>query len=188
MNARPLTLALLILMAVPAAPVALAQSAQKAPSPPPTLKSVLLDQLKSTHNQQDWFVPASKSVAGLTAEQASWKQGDANHSIAQLVQHLVFWNQEQFAKMKKTKGPQYSGKNDETFGGSVDKTGWEKAAADLDAVLTDMEKWIEAADDKTLQPWYDTIAHISAHNAYHTGQILYIRKQQGSWDPDKGVK
>ena len=163
-------------------------SAQKPPSPPPTLKSVLLDQLKSTHNQQDWFVPASKSVVGLTAEQASWKQGEANHSIAQLVQHLVFWNQEQLAKMTKTKGPQYSGKNDETFGGSVDKAGWEKAVANLDAVLTDMEKWIEAADDKTLQPWYDTIAHISAHNAYHTGQILYIRKQQGSWDPDKGVK
>jgi uncharacterized damage-inducible protein DinB len=165
-----------------------ALAAQKAPSPPPTLKSVLLDQLKSTHNQQDWFVPASRSVVGLTAEQASWKQGDANHSVAQLVQHLVFWNQEQLAKMKKTKGPQYSGKNDETFGGSVDKAAWEKNVAALDAVLTDMEKWIEAADDKTLQPWYDTIAHISAHNAYHTGQILYIRKQQGSWDPEKGVK
>ena len=170
---------------IAAAPAVL--SAQKAPAPP-TLKTVLLDQLKSTHNQQDWFVPASKSVAGLTAEQASWKQGEANHSIAQLVQHLVFWNQAQLAKMKETKGPQYSGKNDETFGGSVDKAAWDKAVADLDAVLTDMEKWIEAADDKTLQPWYDTIAHISAHNAYHTGQILYIRKQQGSWDPEKGVK
>jgi uncharacterized damage-inducible protein DinB len=174
-------LAVSLLIATPA-------FAQKTPSSPPTLKSVLLDQLKSTHNQQDWFVPASKSVVGLTAEQASWKQGDANHSIAQLVQHLVFWNQEQLAKMKKTKGPQYSGKNDETFGGSVDKAAWEKDVANLDAVLTDMEKWIEAADDKTLQPWYDTIAHISAHNAYHTGQILYIRKQQGSWDAEKGVK
>jgi uncharacterized damage-inducible protein DinB len=34
----------------------------------------------------------------------------------------------------------------------------------------------------------NTIAHISAHNAYHTGQIIIIRKLQGSWDPAKGVK
>jgi len=33
-----------------------------------------------------------------------------------------------------------------------------------------------------------TIAHIGAHNAYHIGQIIYVRKLQGSWDPEKGVK
>jgi hypothetical protein len=39
-----------------------------------------------------------------------------------------------------------------------------------------------------LKSWYITIGRISTHNAYHTGQILYIRKQQGSWDSSKGVK
>jgi hypothetical protein len=29
---------------------------------------------------------------------------------------------------------------------------------------------------------------IEAHNAYHIGQIVYLRKLQGSWNPDKGVK
>jgi len=33
-----------------------------------------------------------------------------------------------------------------------------------------------------------TIAHIGTHNAYHTGQILYVRKMKGWWDPEKGVK
>jgi hypothetical protein len=43
-------------------------------------------QLKPTHNQQDWFVPATNSVAGLTAKQAAWKEGNnTNHSISQLV-------------------------------------------------------------------------------------------------------
>lgn len=58
----------------------------------------------------------------------------------------------------------------------------------LDAVLAGMEKWIESADEASLRKQADNIAHVSAHNAYHTGQILYIRKQQGSWDPEKGVK
>ena len=32
------------------------------------------------------------------------------------------------------------------------------------------------------------IAHVGAHNAYHIGQILYVRKLQGVWDPAKGVE
>ena len=58
----------------------------------------------------------------------------------------------------------------------------------LDSILTAIEKAIETADDIKLQSWCTTIAHINTHNAYHTGQIIYIRKLQGSWDPDKGVK
>jgi uncharacterized damage-inducible protein DinB len=157
-------------------------------STPPTLKSVLLEQLKTTHNVQDWFVPAIQSVDGLTLEQANWKDGKGNHSIAQLVNHLTFWDKQQLAKFKGEAPPAYSGNNDETFAGNVDKASWEAAVRQLDAVMTDWEKAIEAADDQKLQSWYSTIAHISAHNAYHTGQILYIRKQQGSWDAAKGVK
>ena len=43
--------------------------------PAPTLKSVLLEQLRTTHNQKEWFVPANVAVEGLTAEQANWKDG-----------------------------------------------------------------------------------------------------------------
>ncbi|HEY6931683.1 MAG TPA: DinB family protein [Thermoanaerobaculia bacterium] len=154
----------------------------------PTLKSVLLEQLKTTHNVQDWFVPAMQAVNGLTVEQANWKDGKGNHSIAQLVVHITFWDQRNLAKFKGEKPSTYSGNNDETFAGNVDTASWDAAVRQLDSVMTDWEKAIEAADDQKLQSWYSTIAHISAHNAYHTGQILYIRKQQGSWDASKGVK
>jgi hypothetical protein len=59
---------------------------------------------------------------------------------------------------------------------------------DLDAVMTDWEKAVQGADEAKLAKWASTIAHIGAHNAYHIGQMIYVRKQQGSWDPDKGVK
>ena len=156
--------------------------------PAPTLKSILLEQFKTTHDNQDWFVPASKAVAGLTAEQASWKDGKGNHSIAQLVSHLIFWDQSNLARLQGKPAPKYGGKNDETFDINVNKETWDQMVKDLDRVLADWEKAIEAADDATIQKWAPTIAHVSAHNAYHTGQILYIRKLQGSWDPEKGVK
>jgi hypothetical protein len=153
----------------------------------PTLKSVLLEQLKSTHNKQDWFVPVNQSIAGLTAEQAMWKEGNANHSIGQLANHLLFWDKQQLEKFNGEKGKSFSGNNDETFN-SFDKNSWTSVVEQLDAVLTAWEKAIEAADDAKLITWYQTIGNISTHNAYHTGQILYIRKQQGSWDSSKGVK
>jgi uncharacterized damage-inducible protein DinB len=177
------TLIAILLLAAASSPLAATPE-----GPPPTLKSILLEQFKTTHANQDWFVPASKAVEGMTADQAGWKDGSANHSIAQLVSHLIFWDQAQLAGLLKKPAPAYSGKNDDTFNINLDKGTWESMVKQLDAVLTDWEKAIEGADDKTLQSWASTIAHVSAHNAYHTGQILYIRKQQGSWNPEKGVK
>jgi hypothetical protein len=54
---------------------------------PATLKTVLLQQLRETHNEKNWFVSEKEAVAGLTAEQAAWSDGK-NHSVGQLVQHL----------------------------------------------------------------------------------------------------
>jgi hypothetical protein len=152
-----------------------------------TLKSVLLEQLRSSHDSKEWFVPASLAVAGLTPEQASWTDKSGNHSIGQLANHLVFWNARQLAKFKGEKPSSYSGNNDETFN-AFDAKSWAATVKQLDEVLTAWEKAVEGADEAKLNAFASTIAHIGTHNAYHTGQIIYIRKLQGSWDPDKGVK
>jgi uncharacterized damage-inducible protein DinB len=58
----------------------------------------------------------------------------------------------------------------------------------LNAVLTEIEQVVQNADDTFLKTNAETIANISTHNAYHTGQIIVIRRLQGSWNPEKGVK
>lgn len=152
-----------------------------------TLKGVLLEQLRSTHNKAEWFVPANTAVAGLTPEQASWTDKSGNHSVGQLANHLVFWNQQELAKFKGEKPAKFSGNNDETFN-SFDAKSWSATVDQLDAVLTAWEKAVEAADDKKISEWASTIAHVGAHNAYHIGQMVYVRRLQGVWDPEKGVK
>jgi DinB superfamily len=153
----------------------------------PTLKSVLLEQLRGTHNHEEWFVPVNIAIEGQTAEQASWKDETENHSIAQLVNHLIFWNQQYLAKFKGDKPTAFNGDNKETFAG-LDKATWEASVKKVDDVLTGWEKAIEEADDAKLAKWASTIAKISTHNAYHTGQIIYIRKMKGNWDSAKGVR
>jgi hypothetical protein len=151
------------------------------------LRSVLIQQLKSTHNNKDWFVPANIAVDGLTAEQASWKDGSGNHSVGQLTYHLVFWNERQLATFKGEKTSDFSGNNEETFD-SFDKKTWADLVKRLDAVMVGLEKVISEAPEAKLKEWAPTIANISTHNAYHTGQIIFVRKLQKSWDPEKGVK
>jgi uncharacterized damage-inducible protein DinB len=153
---------------------------------PVTLRSILLEQLQTNHKKQDWFVPASLAVAGLTAEQASWKDTTGNHSIGQLAYHLVFWNKESLARVKGEK-PENVSDNEKTFD-SFDAKTWDATVSQLDQVMTDLEKFVETADEATLEKNASRIAHVAAHNAYHTGQILYIRRAKGWWDPAKGVK
>jgi uncharacterized damage-inducible protein DinB len=157
------------------------------PPAPATLKSILLEQLRTTHNQKDWFVPVNVAVEGLTAEQAKWTDKSGNHSVGQLANHLLFWNSRELAKFKGEKPSAFDGNNDETFN-SFDAKSWTTVVRNLDAVLTAWEKAVEAADDQKLQKWYSTIAHVGTHNAYHTGQMVSARKLQGAWDPAKGVK
>src|SRR5437868_9485808 len=89
--------------------------AQDHPKSPTTLRGVLLEQLRTTHNNKDWFVDANTAVAGLTPEQASWKDANGNHSVGQLAYHLVFWNRQSLAKFKGETPDKFSGNNEETF-------------------------------------------------------------------------
>ncbi len=151
-----------------------------------SMRSVLLEQIKSTHNVKNWFVPVNVAVEGLTPEQAAWKDA-GGHSVGQLTYHLLFWNERQLRDFRGEKKDAFSGNNEETFD-KFDQKQWADVVKRLDQVMTDIEKWIETASEDQLKKHGNTIANISAHNAYHTGQIVSVRKAQGSWNAEKGVK
>jgi hypothetical protein len=175
---------------------AFAQAPAQKPAPPPaTLRTVLLAELHSTHDKADWFVPVNTAIAGLTPEQAKWIPANAagkldpnaNHSVGMLTYHLYFWNNNALATLTGKKPAPVPSNNDETFN-DYDAASWQKTVSDLDAVMKGLEDLVATADNATLAKIAPTIANICTHNAYHTGQILYVRKLQGSWNPDNGVK
>lgn len=154
---------------------------------PQSLREVLLAELRSTHTSEEWFAPANIAVKGLTAEQASWTDGKGNHSVGQLTYHLVFWNQRNLENLKGEKPANYSGDNDETFD-KFDAKSWNETVRQLDEVMNELEQWVQNADEAKLKESAQVFTHISTHNAYHIGQIIYVRKEQGSWDPKNGVQ
>ncbi len=177
---RACILALLLGASVVAAPDASGQQ----PNTPPTVKSLLLQELRETHNQKNWFVSEKEAAGGLTGEQAAWSDGK-NHSVGQLVQHLNYWNAQNLANMKKQKLPQV-GTNDETF--NFDPKKWDATQKEFDRVMTELEQFVQSADDATLAKIAPNVARIAQHNAYHIAEMVTSRKKQGTWNPENGVK
>jgi len=155
--------------------------------PPTTLRGVLLEELRTTHNQEDWFVPATTAVDGLTADQANWNPGHGGHSVGQLAYHLWFWDTRSLERFTGQKLLPFSGNNDDTFN-NFTAAQWDDLVKKLNQVLSDWETAVQNADDQKLADNASLIAHVATHNAYHLGQILYVRKLEGAWDPSKGVK
>ncbi|MGI8891555.1 MAG: DinB family protein [Chthoniobacterales bacterium] len=171
-----------------------AQTPTTSPASSVNIRSLLLEELHSTHDKAEWFTPVNKAVAGLTAEQAKWvpknaKGGldpKANHSVGMLANHLVFWNENALARLR-GESPSAPGSNDETFN-DFDAAHWDEIVQRLDKVMLNLEAEVEKMPEEKLAKAAQTISHICTHNAYHTGQILYVRKLQGSWNPENGVK
>src|SRR5258708_24892636 len=140
-----------ILVTILLSPLLLAQTPKPA-GPPPTLKSVLLAQLRSTHNKAEWFVPVNTAVAGLTPEQARWipkSEGPKNpapedHSVGMITYHLLYWNTQTLAQLKGEKVPPPTSDNNETFN-KFDATSWPDTVKKLDENLTALERLVQSA-------------------------------------------
>ena len=57
----------------------------------------------------------------------------------------------------------------------------------LDDVMKGLEDWVASASEAELAQHAQGFTHISTHNAYHIGEMVLVRKEQGSWNPANGV-
>lgn len=160
-------------------------------------KELLLEQFAAAFDKNTWFVALKNTLEGVTAEDAVWKPEGGDNSIWEIVSHLNFYN---YAYVERFKGLDYQHSvddNDATFtAGMVDEDAWNEEVKKLGAVLDEFRGLIaNAAESKFDEPvsasnpakWRTLISNISLHNAHHGGQIVVLRKMQGSWDRSKGV-
>ncbi|PYS99393.1 MAG: DinB family protein [Acidobacteria bacterium] len=158
-------------------------------------KELLLGQFTTCFDENGWFVATKNAITGVTAEQAAWKFDGADNSIHEIINHLNFYN---YAYLQRFKGIDFeysTNDNDETFDHGEAAT-WEEEAARFDSIMNEWREEIEKANkmkfDEIAPPrneisWADLIGNINTHNAHHGGQIVLLRKLQGSWDQQKGV-
>lgn len=162
------------------------------------MKEILLEQLTVSYDQNGWFVALKNAVKNLTAEQAVWKTDGLENSVWEILAHLNYYN---FAYLQRFKGIEYAyskSSNDETFesASDVSEADWQSEIARFEAIMNEWRELITAADEtkfaekippKNEAVWWEVLANVMMHNAHHGGQIVVIRKLQGSWDSSKGV-
>ncbi len=158
-------------------------------------KEILLAQFATCYDTNGWFVATKNAIAGVTAEQAEWKPEGADNSIRELINHLNYYNN---AYLQRFKGIGYEYKvadNDETFDKGEAPT-WEAEAMRFESIMSEWRELIGQADESKLDEmappknestWGELISMINTHNAHHGGQIVLLRKLQGSWNSKTGV-
>jgi uncharacterized damage-inducible protein DinB len=163
-----------------------------------TTKEILLEQFTACYDENGWFVALKNALQNLTAEQAIWKPENSDNSIWEILSHLNFYNE---AYLKRFKGIDYvypTSDNNETFSSAenASEEDWRAEVEKIDSIMSEWRNLLEVADESKFgeavsasnkSSWASLISHVNAHNAHHGGQIVLLRKLQGSWDAAKGV-
>lgn len=153
---------------------------------------MFLEQLDMHCHDNEWFASMDHALQGVTATEASWTSSGINNSIWQIVNHLIFWNEDVIHRINGTENPHKAKDNEETFGSQgdpEDEVGWAQTVQVLNEVINKLKSVIEDLDDEKLKSPYAAnsssterlLSNIMMHDAYHIGQIVLLRKLQSSW-------
>ncbi|MDM5337440.1 DinB family protein [Fictibacillus enclensis] len=147
---------------------------------------LLLNVLDTTYDKESWYAPFNDAINGITAEQARWRPpGETTKSIWENVNHLIYYKERTAAKME---GREWTNNldGDETFlltEPSSDDQQWKNVVERAERAQQGLRRVLSETPVEDLgQDWLEAkLLDIMLHDAYHTGQILLIRKMQGSW-------
>jgi uncharacterized damage-inducible protein DinB len=157
-----------------------------------TVKDLLSAQLEETFRKEGWYPPLATAVSGLTAEQAAWKPAPERHSIWQIVRHLIRWKRGVLQALA-GEPPDFERITAEDWqDASGDQAAWEADVRDLHEIYAEFRSQLETLGDDGLQSAVLSyrqssepvvvarrLLSVLTHDAYHAGQIQYLRALQG---------
>jgi uncharacterized damage-inducible protein DinB len=150
-------------------------------------KDIFLKQLRACHNKNGWFVSLHSAVNGLTAEQALWKSIESTNSIWEIVNHLIFYNRRYLHRFKETPLPQTEVNSNKATFNNLNDEDWQSTIININTIMSEWVNTVKDSQEDKVESWSSDLVHLTIHNAYHIGQIVHIRKQQGTWNPKQGV-
>lgn len=156
----------------------------------------ILEQFDEIFEEESWQVPVRAAISGLTASQAAWKPSRGRHSIWEIANHLSLWKEYVSARMageaRRPRG--WAREADWREIPEVTEEAWRASVQRLLDAHAALKSEFSKRTDEDLQrplpgdklPLF-TLQSMAAHDAYHCGQICYIRALQGipakgSWD------
>lgn len=157
-------------------------------------KEIILHLWDNAYNVEGWYPPLELSLNGLSHEQALWKpEGTAAHSIWQLLNHLTYYKARFLARLLEKPFEEPVETNEQSFewGLGTSHEEWQTRLDLLANTQRGIRNHISQLKDKDLdtprpkEPIGAQLLSLIQHDGYHTGQIMYIRKLQGSWPEER---
>lgn len=151
---------------------------------------LLLNVLDSTFDKESWYAPFKHAIEGLTAEQAMWKPSDeAMNTIWESVNHLIYYKERIAANLEGREWIHNLDGNDTFYltEQSNDDTEWKKVVERSENAQRNLRQVLSSISEKELEQnsLEEKLLDIMLHDAYHTGQIIQLRKMQGSWPSNR---
>ncbi|QIW19812.1 DinB family protein [Bacillus thuringiensis] len=151
---------------------------------------LLLNVLDSTFDKESWYAPFKHAIEGLTAEQAMWKLSDeATNTIWESVNHLIYYKERIVANLEGREWIHNLDGNDTFYltEQSNDDTEWKKVVERSENAQRNLRQVLSSISEKELEQnsLEEKLLDIMLHDAYHTGQIIQLRKMQGSWPSNR---
>lgn len=145
----------------------------------------LLQILDSTFDKESWYAPLKPAMEGLTAKQASWRPpGEGTKSIWENVNHLIYYKERLVATLEGHEWTRIDG-NDTFFitKQTEDDDDWNFTMKRAENVHNKLKELLGkmSSEDLNGNELESDLIDIFLHDAYHTGQIMQLRKMQGSW-------
>ncbi|MCM3122926.1 MULTISPECIES: DinB family protein [unclassified Mesobacillus] len=154
--------------------------------------NIFLEQHDMHFHENEWFASIDQALHGVVAAEAAWTSSGISNSIWQIVNHLIFWNEDVIHRINGTENPQKAEENETTFGNPgnpEDEIEWARTVQRLNEVMNELKTVIADLDDEKLKAPYAAdrysierlLSNIMMHDTYHLGQIVLLRKLQSSW-------
>jgi uncharacterized damage-inducible protein DinB len=151
------------------------------------LASLLTNALNGDYSH----VHVRKSLHDLNGSVAGQVPPAAPHSIYQIVQHLVFWQEIFLERLAGIATPEPTEDFWPSFAAPADEDDWNAVRGRLFEGLERACRYaLEAGLDEPLplspeKPRMEALRIIASHTSYHTGQIVLLRQLLGAWPPSQ---
>ncbi|MCK6258455.1 DinB family protein [Fictibacillus sp. KIGAM418] len=158
---------------------------------------------------ETWFLPLESALEGLNSTDASWQPPGGGNTIWQTVNHLNYYNALLVRQINDTTPRKKASNSKAAFGdigepadskwkavlaentfGDIgdpaDSEKWKAVLAETRLICENLRKSLAQVNDSHLEEEHvGGLARQILHNVYHIGQIVLIRKQQGSWPKER---
>jgi uncharacterized damage-inducible protein DinB len=136
-------------------------------------------------------VAAARVFSGLDARAAGTRPENVPHSLFQLLNHIVYW-QDWVVKWLNGEKPRVPRHASGSWPGSPapsNATEWQRSVRHFQTGLKELERRSREADLLAgigKQSRLEMLHAIASHNSYHIGQAVMLRQILGKWPPPSG--